>query len=322
LSSSSAVPAKPSLSSNVSASCTWAQPLIEAQSRAQSSRSALERLRVYKEIDRLRPQIASSAFDAYLRGGLSEEFSKNCLSMIDDREDFLQLIDHAFLDRSLKWLQSSKVPRLQALARAAGTGFGFRLTGDDFSPPPTDFKAGFHRESKAIFMDITRTEPGEWFVILSHELVHRLDSKIPGAIAEYSKVDIAMRLIAKAQTTTRPVDLSPVEREDFKNWIHAGMERGLLAEARAWAITLLIYEDGLRAGLWQRIDWLDEVLVDRRAEESWERYALRLMTTRSHQPREGAFAYTLTLNLLEEVKREVLEGKRPFEFGELAEFLK
>jgi hypothetical protein len=307
--------------------CSWTKEIERAQMQAQEAASPIERMNLYANSDLLKQKAALGLFKTYLEGRLQEKLAPPCLAKLGEPYGFLTQVQSAFLNQSLRIFKTSKSARIQRLLellgpRASESGnLIFRLAGDQFAPPPTELKAGFHRGSGSIFMDVTRIHASEWLVILAHELLHDVDMMIPAAVRKYSDVQIAIRLIERAKSTSLPSDLSDDERRMFKDWIQAGMDRGLLAEARAWTITILVYQDGLNEGLWGRIAWLDAVMSERRPNEPWERFSLRFLAARSAQPRESVFAHALSRNLLDEVKSELLNGLRPLEFGSLAPFL-
>lgn len=322
------ITAIPALSAPAQAQdCSWTKEIERAQTKAQEAPSPIERVNLYADSDHIKQKAAHGLFKTYLEGRLQEKLVPICLNRLDEPNGFLTQVQSAFLKESLRILKAPRNARIQRLlgllgSRASDDGnLIFRLAGDQFAPPPTELKAGFHRGSGSIFMDVTRIQASEWLVILAHELLHDVDMMIPAAVQKYSEVQIAQRLIERAKTAAAPSDLSDEERRTFKNWIQAGMDRGLLAEVRAWTITILIYQDGLSEGLWGRIGWLDDVMSTRRPDEPWERFALRFLSARSTQPYESVFAHELARNLLEEVKSELLSGTRRLEFGALAPLL-
>jgi hypothetical protein len=307
--------------------CSWVTPIVSIQDEAQQATSPVVRSSLLMQEERVSKQVAVSMFQNYLEKGLGDALKPECLARLEEPGGFLHHLQSAFFAQSLRAFRQARGSRIRTLVELLGSraskenSIPFRMSGEHFDASPTEHKAGFHRATGAVFMDIARIDPGEWLLILTHELIHDVDSIVPIAVQKYSNVELAKHLIERAAKSSDPASLPADEHRAYKDWIEAGMDRGLLAEVRAWAITILIYEDGLREGLWQRIAWLDDVMAKREPSESWERFSLRFLSERSEQPREGVFVHELARNLLEEVKGELLRGERPLEFGELAQLL-
>lgn len=307
--------------------CAWAQLLISKQNEIKNNSSPVKRNQLRLEFHQLRQEAAQDAFKAYLNGSMGSYISAQCLEGLENTDGFMQLVQTAFLRESLLRFRDSKnegLRRLVALLEASGRkadNIVFGLAGEWFGPSPTDLKAGVHRLSRAVFMDISRIEPREWYALLIHELAHVLDRMIPEAVTKFSSAEAALLMAEWAARTDDPAKLPAKVREPLKNWLQAGLDRGLLSEVRAWAVTFALYTNAKRSGTLQAVDWLENMIQHRRQGETWDSFALRYLHARSRPPTEGLFVHPLARRLLDEVIKDLQEGKRPLESGALKPLL-
>lgn len=70
--------------------------------------------------------------------------------------------------------------------------------------------------------------------------------------------DTVAQMAALSAHTNDLTSLTADERAQLKEWLQNGMDAGLLAEYRAWAVTVLLYNEGLSENLWTQIKWMDD----------------------------------------------------------------
>lgn len=80
-----------------------------------------------------------------------------------------------------------------------------------------------------------------------------------------------------------------LEAQDFRNWLLAGLDRGLLAEYRAWTATFQIYLQGKEEGLWSSRPWLEIILNEWDRKESLEKFTFHYLDQNSMDPQDGFF---------------------------------
>ncbi len=308
--------------------CAWTQPIVELQTKRSSAQNQELRADLNDALFQKRQEIADSFFSSYLQGSFQQQMDSACLNQIENSRGFTSLIQLSFLHQSLEFFRRSQSPTLRLLVELLDQKFGrgtiivFRLSGgNQFEPSPTQHSAGFHRGEGSIFMDIQRVQASEWFVILAHELVHYLDQKIQQGGAGFSDPETAQLMVAWAQRTASPSDLPEQDRMRIERWMEHGLDRGLLAEARAWTITLQIYQEGLRENIWQKTPWLSEILKEKRSDETLPNFSLRYLAARTYQPRESIFTWDLSRNILGELINKFVSGTRTWGFESLEQLL-
>lgn len=315
--------------SSPTADCDWTQPLLTLQVERNQVRHPERRLDLIHQIEETRNQLSKDFFPSFLNGSFFQKIQSRCLEGIENHQGLLALIQMEFFKQSLEMFRNSKSDTLKLLMNLLDSKYGrdttiiFRLAGGNaFQAAPAPLNAGFHRGQSSIFMDITRISSSEWFVILAHELVHFLDVKIQQGGLGFSDTETAQLMVQWAQRTANPSDLSTADHERIERWLEHGLDRGLLAEARAWTLTLQIYQEGLRENLWGKTPWIDEILSHRRENETLREFSLRYLTMRTYQPEESLFVWPLARNLLKELIQKFLIGAREWNFGILETLLK
>jgi hypothetical protein len=122
--------------------------------------------------------------------------------------------------------------------------YGFTLTRPSDDPSR---EASFHRAYQSIFTDIHVSDRNHWFLNFIHEVAHSLDSELRDAIDIYRDPDMH-EWLKNENSDVRLEELSPTERARLDRWLLAGLNRGFLAEYRAWLLTYHVYEEGLQDG--------------------------------------------------------------------------
>lgn len=70
----------------------------------------------------------------------------------------------------------------------------------------------------------------------------------------------------------------------LKTFVQSGLDRGLLAEYRAWLLCFSIYEEGKRTGLWGAIPWMESIITEKYPNESWESFTFRYLDRNFEDP--------------------------------------
>ncbi|MCM2323224.1 MAG: hypothetical protein NDJ90_08170 [Oligoflexia bacterium] len=315
-------------SSSVSASCEALAPWLAAKAQSLSALSMKERSEAsQREFDR-RKDAASTLFERFEAGKLDREALDSCLSAVPDRQNFYNTLQAVFFERSVAKLRNAHGPALRAFAALVdartqgGRTIPFRLTGHTQAEAPVELKGGFHRGSGSIFMDLGRVSPDEWLVIFIHELAHGLDDRLPEAVRAYNAPKDVEEFAEWAVCATEPAFLPAESRAKLDRWLEAGLGRGLFAEYRAWHVTLVLYEEGLREGLWDRIGWMEALISQRPASQTLGRFIYLQLDARFVDPADGIFSRELIQNGLKAVRARYREGSALPALGTLGAIVK
>lgn len=85
-------------------------------------------------------------------------------------------------------------------------------------------------------------------------------------------------------------------------------------------VTFAAYEEGVQAGLWPRISWVEKIIAERRGDESLEAFVYRYLDARSRDPSDGIFSRPLIQRMLRHVREKFRLGSPP-ELGLLGSFV-
>ena len=118
-------------------------------------------------------------------------------------------------------------------------------------------------------------------------------------------------MVERSKVVAKAADLTEAERGELNRWLLFGMDRGLLAEYRAWAATFKIYQEGLAIGLWTRRPWLDKILSQKRSEEKYSEFSFRFLDARSADPTELIFSNRLIADGLKTLRQTLRDAPAP-----------
>ncbi|MCM2277100.1 MAG: hypothetical protein NDJ89_03405 [Oligoflexia bacterium] len=278
-------------------SCKALQEWTEArEANLASAPTIKERAELQSREFDARGQAGERIFAEYLRGTLAPDTLKTCVARQEDRELLQRSISNAFLSGSLRVLKSTRSPALLELIGLAEQeistrGFhSFKALSHEAEQPIQlgPRKAGFHRGRHSLFMDFEAIAPEEWLFIFVHELAHKFDPRLQSATVAYGDPAVfedVFRHVAKKGAAP----LSKVDQDRLRTHLRAGLDRGLLAEVRAWTLSFSLYEAGVHEGLWGRIDWVDALLQTRPVSMSFERFTFEFLDPRFGDPEPTGF---------------------------------
>lgn len=221
-------------------------------------------------------------------------------------------IQNAFKEGSLNILKNSGGQKALFAQKVRGRDFQiFRLTGHFRQDSPDEKKGGFHRGSGSIFINFEKVPADEWLVIFIHEFAHGLDSELVKSLNVYAN-PIWIRQFTELAINDVPVERWPEEaRQNLHIWLRVGLNRGYLAEYRAWATTFALYIEGLADGTFKKVDWLEEILQQKHQQESLRQFTLRFLSPGFEDPTYGPFQYPVIQKELKKVRQELLRGEPP-----------
>lgn len=258
--------------------------------------------RAYIEADQLALQIYAS----YLSGG-SIDIKKNCSNPI--YRDLLESSLHkTFKAETLKKLLVSGGNKAEFAKKIQKKTISpFRLTGHFREDSPTEKAGGFHRGHGSIFMNFTKIPPAEWEIYFIHEFAHSLDSELLNSITPFANVE----LIQSFYTATKNNSWSEEQKQQLTAWLLHGLNRGFLAEYRAWTVTFALYLEGLRDGTFKKIRWMDDILSHQQPGESLKSFILRYLSPHFTDPQKGPFSSPQVQESLKVLRQELLTNPPP-----------
>lgn len=234
----------------------------------------------------------------------------DCMSEAELREIDPHLSE-VFVSRSVDELERSHEPELKKFAAKIRASIAsnqlllFKFVGhrpDDLTNET--LPAGFHRGQGSIFFDFAKIDRDDWLIYFVHEVAHRFDTHLTEAIQTYSQLDQVQDLV-KTQRALSSQDQALADKV-----LIAGMNRGYLAEVRAWSFTARIYELGLKDELWPRRAWMDHILYERQPQESYDAFWLRYLDSRFTDPDVPPFNTALIKPRLDAIRAQIRKSRQ------------
>ncbi len=228
--------------------------------------SAQERVQWSQERWSLQKKTASQLVDAYRESQVDWSAIEQCLSGEIDRGNFYALLqDHLYRD-AVQRLAGSRGGVTRFIADRLNRSMQssplmlFRLAGSSQIDLPTGLPAGFHRGSGSVVVDLKAIPSRDFLVLFAHEMIHAMDQRLFRAIEEYSSPDFLNWFSSVRGQKIGLMDLTQERREAVDHWIRAGLDRGLLAEYRAWVVTGAVYGELKQDQIVSQIPWLSRFL--------------------------------------------------------------
>jgi hypothetical protein len=267
-------------------------------------------------------RVAGLLFEDLLKGKLARGAIDSCVAGRPDYQDPLNFLQSQFLQKGLERLGRSAHPSIQAflamLQERFPGGVLFRMTGHFREQSPSELMAGYHRSSQSIYMDWDKVPANEWLLILAHELLHSLDTRIWDGLEVAGLPENLRRVRKLVRRNTRFATLAEEDSRFLDHWVRAGLDLGLWAEFRAWLATLAIYEAGLQDRLWSPIPWMDRMVARCPAGPDRARCFYLYIDARSPDPTTGFVASPLVLQQIRKIRAEQRLWRSPLDAGPLA----
>lgn len=260
---------------------------------------------------------ADIIFKSYRQGEIQTQTLNECFTDSQEKSTLNSVLPGIFLKKSLEILEKSQSDIIVKLAKSVlnhyknSHTFSFKLVGHmKEDQNSTKLKGGFHRGKKSVFMDFSKIPPNEWLIILIHELLHSQDFALRKAITDYGDLEIGPLIYEWNTVSSEPEDLTAGDRKRLNKWLKAGLDRGLIAEYRAWTYTFIIYQEGLKDQLWEPIAWLDQILNLKKSSEDIKDFTYRYLDSRftepndPNDPADNIFNLPLIKNEIENIRNE------------------
>jgi len=226
-----------------------------------SSASTLDlRAEALRQVPAIVAEISQSIYDNYRMGRDLPISAEYCLP-----SGYSERIQHqvaaVFFRESVREMSESKSQTARTIAKFllkkehAGAFIPFTLTGHwknlDRSlerstpdPLPTDStSAGFHRAQSAVFANIAMIPHSDWLLVFAHEMIHVIDDQIHANLSIVANPELARTVARIANSKTSIQELTQEERLTCEKFLVSALNRGYLAELRAWWLVRQIYQE-------------------------------------------------------------------------------
>jgi len=160
---------------------------------------------------------------------------------------------------------------------------------------PSQKPAGYDRSNKGIFFDLFEIDPAAFNIYLIHEFAHVFDPKLAQAINIFNNSELTSDVAAMVRSKKQLPELSTDDRSKLDRYLTAGLDRGVLAELRAWTTSSELYLELLKFGEQTPAAFLDHILGSNRnlsevqLHQIWQDYLFKNFD----KPTTGLFASPL-----------------------------
>ena len=164
-----------------------------------------------------------------------------------------------------------------------------------------------------VLMTYDQLDRSSWFTIFVHELSHYLDQTLATAVdqavaLQNTRPNVTQDLIKIAQKFDRQEMLDPAEIALVDQWVALALERGMMAEIRAWTRTYEIYLDLKSSGLITEVSWVEKILRQKQGPETMNGFCKRYFNTLYAHPTTGMWSYVYLRTRLEALRAQKLAG--------------
>jgi hypothetical protein len=173
--------------------------------------------------------------------------------------------------------------------------------------------AGYVRGLHMVVVRYNELDRASWLTIFIHELSHYLDQKLTDAVTEAVALQnahptITVELVQIAQKVEQKSEISPEEAALVDQWIGLALERGMMAEIRAWTRTYSLYLQLRAENLIGPVEWADTILAQKQASESMEAFCKRYFDALYAHPTDGMWSHPYLKERLEALRAQKLNA--------------
>ncbi len=231
---------------------------------------------------------AKDLAEVYLAGQLTKDFFKHCLPFEKDNPIFFDSLSKEMQALGVQKLLSSKIVELNRLGHIlinkSEGDFLFRAVGH--RRDENERKAEFHRSNRSIYTDLSKINSEEWLIIFIHEVIHYLDHSLESSVKVFGNkenIDWINAIIENKVGFTR---LSASDQSRVKHFVLAGIDRGFLAEFRAWAMTFWLYEKMVASSEQVKLKWAEDILAEKNQDELMADFIFRYLEPNFTDPKK------------------------------------
>ncbi len=257
--------------------------------------------------NKLEPEISIEQYNLKIEADLFRSYSKfksEWMTFLNNKTDIIpDNLTPAWARKATEeYLYLSGGLKAKFALASQQNNFGFTLKKPIDEPMR---KAGFHRTHRSIFIDIQQMNANEWLMTFVHEVAHSLDSELIGALDIYNNEKYIIFLHQLGQKNIKLSELDMRQRQYLDNWLMAGLNRGFLAEYRAWLLTYVIYNEGLKDSTFKNITWLDQLVATKPIAENINSHILKQLSKSWSNPTAGVFSYPFVQSALLELRKKI-----------------
>lgn len=226
---------------------------------------------------------------------------------------------NAVLSAALDYFKTTGGLKQKLALSLESESFSFSLNrpeGDDQAR-----QGSFHRSRKSVFLSIDDIERNMWLMTLVHELAHAKDDVMFNSLVDYDNPFLEGNIVRWSNAGLKFSDLSKQDQNEIRTWLLAGLQRGFLAEYRAWLLTYLIYEEGRIDGTFEPIAWLEDIKSTKPANRSIALHILSYLNPGWKDPTTEIFGHLLVQEALAEVRLEIMRNPCKIQLGEIGVLL-
>ncbi len=278
--------------------------------KARQNLSIKEKFLLKKERTKLYYTISKQVFASFADDSLNSNELKLCLATIDDIS-FEHIASALFRSKFIDSIGSTKSPLLKMLLDDVfGPNndpiIGFHL---GLEEDPHKRIASYHRTGKSIQLSILKTTFNEAKLYLVHELVHKLDENaLFKSSLNYSNISDQKKIWGLAQKYSLPHQLNYNEKALLDQYLLNGLNRGLLAEFKAWSLSYRIYQEMIDHQEINPISWAQKVLNKHPINQSYLDFIFSYYQPRFTKPgknNDNLFYWDLVSNAYDDLIKDI-----------------
>ncbi len=210
--------------------------------------------------------------------------------------DLKALFARSLMQKTLTKLSQSKSLLAQKIATITNNSevLMFQIFSKEL--PGTQRIAEVDRSTGVISASPSKIPPNEWPLIFVHEILHRRDETLQSSIVTYNNSENITQMMALLKSNRKWEALMPNEQQLMLDQIERALNRGFLAEFRAWTLTLQVYQEWLEQKEIIAIPWVEEILLNKKENQPLADYIYNYLYPRFTKPiAEGVYASDIWL---------------------------
>ena len=232
-----------------------------------------------------------------------------------DQSLLLDSFNREAVEQTLAFFQSSQDPvvknfRMSIINRGQHDGFGFSMT--ESSSALADLPAGYVRAQGHIIMNYAIMNRDDWLFLFIHEFSHYVDPELSSAVRTAIQTfqndpKFMVEILKKVRSVQRLSDLSTDDQQKIDLYLKTALQRGWIAEVRAWANTLTVYNSLKSDKLIDSVAWADELISHKKDDQSWTEFFAEYLSNRFFYPvGDPVYQNTLLRARSDEIEKRIL----------------
>ena len=177
------------------------------------------------------------------------------------------------------------------------------------------FNAGVARVSKAFFASLSEIPHLHWKIVFVHEVAHLVDDGLDSAVNVWQNPDLRAKALEDADRLSKAgAGMAQFATPSLDLWLKAGLDRGFLAEYRAWVVTAEIYKSLRTQGLQSELEWMKGLVQLNESFFDSQKRVFRALDGGFVDPSDGIFSNPWVAKRLVDIRqnlRKELESKPP-----------